>query len=120
MNSIRVTALIIMAVLAAASLPLHSFIITSSVCLGAALVIASYELMLILIGAMFGERKRPLIVFILIALLKFLLIGAFLWYVLSRLSINVLAFMAGLSTMVLAITAQGILCLIKGQTACKE
>lgn len=107
MKQIRIIAVLIAAVMALASLYFRSMQITLSVIAGSAIVITSFELLYLIVSHALGENKKSPVFFVIVALLKFSLLGFVLWFVVVHLPIHTLAFLAGLTTIVAAIVVYG-------------
>jgi len=103
MKRIRIIAIIIAALMAVVSLYFQSMQITLSVIAGSAIVIASFELLYFIISRAFGKPRKSAAFIVITALLKFVLLGFILWYVVIRVPVHTLAFLVGLSTIVAAI-----------------
>jgi len=103
MKFIRWASIIIAAIMAAASLYYRSAKITFSVIAGAAIVISSFELTNLVISRTLGGSKKSVTAFVIIALLKLTLLGFVLWYLVVKLPVHALAFIVGLTTMVITI-----------------
>ena len=108
MKRIRLIAILISAILAAASLYFRSAQITLSVIAGSAIVVGSFELLSLIIGRAMGRENKSPAVFIIAAFFKLTLLGLVLWFVVVHTPIHMLAFLVGLSTIVLSVAISGI------------
>lgn len=103
MKFIRWASIIIALVMAVASLYFRSARITLSVIAGAAIVISSFELTNLVISRTLGGSKRSVALFVIIALLKLTLLGFVLWFLVVKMPVHALAFIVGLTTMIITI-----------------
>lgn len=116
LNALNKISYIIAALLILASLYYQSFNITLSVALGAAIVVISFKLLCWLIINSFKEAGRSKMGLFALALFKLAILGIILWLIVVKLPIHSIAFLAGLSTMVMAVLVYGLMSLIKGHS----
>lgn len=108
MKIIRWVSIIVALLMAVGSLYFRSARITLSVLAGAAIIITSFELTNLVISRTLGQKKRSVMAFIIIALLKLTLLGLILWFLIVKMPVHALAFIVGLTTMIIAIGFVGL------------
>jgi hypothetical protein len=116
MGRLDKTALVIIFAMIVASLFFKSVKITFSVFAGTAIAFSSWKAICFIVSHLMNSEKKSKRLVILAAFLKFALLGAVLWYAVNNLSVHILAFLAGLSTMVVAVTFYGLTDLIRGKS----
>jgi hypothetical protein len=114
MRQIRFYAFAVAAAMALVSLCFRSLHITLSVIGGSAAVILSFELLGFVVSRAIGKSKKLSAALVLVAVFKLLLLGVVLWFAVTRLPVNALAFLAGLSTIVCAVAVSTVVDLLRG------
>ncbi len=114
MKEIRLSAFLVAAAMALASLYFRSANITLSVIGGSAIVILSFELLGFVVSRAVGKGKGLSAALVLIAVFKLLLLGTVLWFVVTRLPVNGVALLVGLSTILCAVGVSTVRDLLKG------
>jgi len=107
MNRIRFIAMFIAVVMMLGSFYFRSVNVTLSILAGSAIVIISFELLHVIVSRALSAKPSKLFIVILAAI-KFVILGILLWFVVVKLPIHPVAFLVGLMTMILAIGVEGI------------
>lgn len=103
MNKFRYIYIIIALALIIVSLFFKSTKITVSLATGSAITIISYELLCFVLTRLFAKEKKSVVPLVFIAVFKLLIIGLIIWFIVINTDINIIAFLVGLSTILLSI-----------------
>lgn len=117
MKKLDTIALVVAFAMIVASLFFKSVKVTFSVLAGAAIAFSSYKAICFIVMRIMDSQRKSKALVLLAAILKFTLLGAVLWFAVNNCSIHVLAFLAGLSTMVFAVTFYGLTDLVRGKSS---
>lgn len=110
-------ALVVAFAMVVASLFFKSVKITFSVFAGAIIAFSSYKAICFIVTRLMDSQRKSKAPVLLAAFLKFAFLALLLWFAINNLSVHVLAFLAGLSTMVFAVTFYGLTDLVKGKSS---
>ena len=79
-----------------------------SIIIGGALAGLSFIVLVVVVSRTLGRQDRSALLVAFLGIIKMILLGALLWWLLTRWHVHPLAFLAGFSTMVLALLIQGL------------
>lgn len=115
MKKLDSIALVVAFAMIVASLFFKSVKITFSVFAGTVIAFSSYKAICFIVTRLTDPQRKSKIFVFMAAFLKFALLAVLLWLAVNSATIHVLAFLAGLSTMVFAVTFYGLIDLVKGK-----